>query len=68
MTKIKANKLPLGLYKILWKEGGASLAAVGEDDHGNRWFAPSNWLHVPSFDWRIIKKAVFLCSGTDCGV
>lgn len=57
MTKIEANKLDLGLYELRWKEsegGGASLAAVGYDEAGNRWFAPTNWLTVPSFDWKAV--------------
>lgn len=60
MTKKAANALDLGLYKIFWKSGGFSLAAVGYDSAGNRWFAPTNWLEVPSFDWRSVEKAVLL--------
>ena len=28
--------------------------AVGYDEAGNRWFAPTNWLTVPSFDWKAV--------------
>lgn len=68
MTKKKANELDLGLYKIFWKEkhgGGVSLAAVGYDQAGNRWFAPTNWLEVPSFDWAKVEKAVLLHARAD---
>ncbi len=43
MTKQDAKKLPNGLYRLFWKSGGDSLAAVGTDQHGDRWIAPINW-------------------------
>jgi hypothetical protein len=51
MTRREARKLPLGLYRIYWKDGGMSLAAVGQTETGMRWFAPTNWVVVPWFDW-----------------
>lgn len=33
----------LGIYKIYWKSGGSSVAAIGNDYEGNRWVAPANW-------------------------
>jgi hypothetical protein len=38
-----------GLYRIHWKSGGTSLAAIGSMSNGNRWIAPTNWL-APSTD------------------
>ena len=60
MTKKQVAKLEHGIYKIYWRgEGGDySLAAVGSDSAGRRWFAPTNWLAVPSFDWRKVEDAV----------
>lgn len=40
-----------GLYRIFWKEGGSSLAAVGSDASGRRWYQPTNWISGPGFDW-----------------
>jgi Lar family restriction alleviation protein len=37
------DAVPLGLYRIHWKTGGSSLAAVGMDHSGARWMAASNW-------------------------
>lgn len=34
-----------GLYKVYWKSGGDSLAAVGVLPNGDRWLAPTNWVH-----------------------
>jgi len=30
----------LGIYRIYWKSGGSSLAAIGMDREGDRWLAP----------------------------
>lgn len=43
MKKNEVNKLNYGLYRIYWKEGGYSLAAVGVLHNGDRWLAPTNW-------------------------
>lgn len=59
MTREQAQQLPLGLYEITWKNGGdypTSLAAVGYDRSGRRWYAPTNWITVPCFDWRRVKQ------------
>lgn len=45
MKKKDINKLPLGLYIVYWKEGGHSLASMGQYEDGERWFAPSNWVN-----------------------
>lgn len=33
----------LGAYRLYWKSGGSSVAAVGMAYDGTRWFAPANW-------------------------
>lgn len=35
---------PLGLYRVHWKSGGSSLAAIGMMENGDRWIAPTNWV------------------------
>jgi hypothetical protein len=61
MENRKVRKLQHGLYLILWDDGGPySLASVGSDAKGNRWFAPTNWIEVPSFDWKQVKSARLL--------
>ena len=42
--------LPLGLYRIHWKSSGTSLAAVGNNRAGLRWFAPVNWASIGGGD------------------
>jgi len=57
MTKSEVEMLGHGLYRIYWKSGGYSLAAVGSDEAGNRWFAATNWTSGPSFDWTQVSRA-----------
>lgn len=57
MKKAEVDSLPPGVYVLHWKPshgGGLSVAAVGQDEQGNHWFAPTNWVNVPSYDWRKI--------------
>jgi len=57
MTKEEAQKVPHGLFVIRWKEdGGESLASVGSNSEGHRWFAPTNWINVPWFDWDDVES------------
>lgn len=57
MTKIETKKLPLGLYKLFWKSGGWSLASVGQDESGNKWIAPTNWITPSATDyWTKISR------------
>jgi hypothetical protein len=53
----QAQALDHGLYRLHWKDGGSSLAAVGSDREGRRWFAPTNWISVPCTDWGSVKRA-----------
>jgi hypothetical protein len=38
-----AHPTTIGLYRLYWKDGGFSLAAVGMASNGDMWFAPVNW-------------------------
>jgi len=60
MTKEEAQGVEHGLYRIHWKDGGTSLASVGSDASGRRWFAPTNWITVPWFDWCVIHHLIRL--------
>lgn len=33
-----------GLYRVHWKSGGQSLAAIGCGYNGDNWIAPINWV------------------------
>ncbi len=59
MTKAEIKKLDLrnGIYRVYWKSGGSSVAALGCLPNGDRWLAPTNWLH-PTEDqhvWRSVE-------------
>lgn len=57
MDKVQVGAVDHGLYVIHWKKehgGGTSLASVGSDAGGRRWFAATNWIEVPSFDWSAV--------------
>lgn len=60
MTNDEVTTLPHGLFILHWKEekgGGHSHASVGSDRHGRRWFAATNWIEVPWFDWSAVERA-----------
>lgn len=69
------DKIPLGLYRIYWKNnGGSSIAAVGNTYDGKRWYAPCNWtcesreasLHaIASLEWKGVEKAELLLDLSD---
>jgi hypothetical protein len=45
-------KLSNGLYRLYWRNGGSSLAAVGRLRDGSVWHAPCNWTDCnKSTDW-----------------
>ena len=60
------DKLPLGIYYIYWREGGRSLASVGQCYDGTRWMAPINWIRLTSDSeesrdlWEMVKSAELL--------
>ena len=58
MTREEANELKPGVYKLYWQVKPTidySLAAVGLNHQGDAWYAPCNWLVVPSYDWHRVK-------------
>ena len=60
MTQKEADKLKHGLYKLFWKSGGFSLAAVGSLHNGKHWYAATNWTAytapgITSTDWRSVE-------------
>lgn len=63
MTKKQAKSLTLGVFRLYWKSGGSSVAAVGMDRAGERWMAPSNWISVPSYSWHRVKSAELIEEG-----
>jgi hypothetical protein len=48
---------PIGLYRLFWKSGGSSLAAIGMDNKGKRWVACANWTSPATWDGDVIKIA-----------
>jgi hypothetical protein len=73
MTTERFNALPLGLYRVYWKQisgGGMSLAAIGMSKDGSRWIAPINWVapatasNETCFDIARVEK-VETCDGSD---
>lgn len=43
----QVQNLKHGLYRVQWKEGGESLAAVGSKYNGDRWLCCANWTSPP---------------------
>ena len=43
MTKREFKKLWPGIYRVWWKGGGTSVAAIGKLHNGDAWIAPANW-------------------------
>lgn len=67
MTTQESQQLPHGLYFLLWKSGGASMAAVGILHDGTRWYAPVNWTNeshekVTSCNWAYVESAYLVVS------
>jgi hypothetical protein len=65
MNKREVQKLNHGMYRLAWKKGGASFAAVGSLHNGRRWFAPTNWTcqstdSIASTDWHLVRWAQLL--------
>lgn len=50
MNYVKGNEVPPGLYRVYWRSGGSSLAAVGVDSEGRRWVGACNWLSPCAVD------------------
>lgn len=59
MTEKKVQELDHGLYRIYWNSGGDSIASIGSNEKGERWLAPTNWIHVGLTGrkvWRMVKR------------
>ena len=59
MTDDPRLTLAPGIYRIVWRDGSESVAAVGVGVDGVRWIAPSNWVHPALSDptcWASIKS------------
>lgn len=54
-----------GLYRVHWKEGGSSLAAIGVTGSGGRWLAPINWVAPDAdfVDWASIDRLERIVEG-----
>lgn len=48
---------PPGLYRMYWKSGGWSLAAIGMDEKGKRWIACTNWVNPATWERDVINVA-----------
>lgn len=55
MTKAQVKALPLGLYKVWWVGGGTSECAVGQQNDGDKWLAPTNWV-APTLEQRFWRR------------
>ena len=64
-TPTKFANCQLGLYKIYWNSGGHSVASVGYDACGNRWFAPTNWVSGHSYNWGGVKEIELIATQSD---
>jgi hypothetical protein len=57
MTKAEIKKLRLGVYRIFYKDHEYSLASVGQDEFGSKWFVAANWISgIPCFDWSNVSR------------
>lgn len=57
MTRAQVELLRDGVYVLYWVSGGLSVAAVGSNEAGDKWFTPTNWITVPSYDWSTVDSA-----------
>ena len=56
MTTADTMWLVPGVYRLHWKDGGASVAAVGVTCSGKRWMAPINWVRPGKpKHWQMVK-------------
>jgi hypothetical protein len=50
-----------GIYRVFWKSGESSLAAIGMAVDGSRWLAPINWVcpgagHLADAAWKSVNR------------
>lgn len=75
MSQQEIKEMPNGLYRIYWKEGGSSLAAVGCIYNGDRWMAPCNWTSrdydypkvATCHNWRKVERVELIVPVTNYG-
>lgn len=68
MNQLAVRKLPLGVYRVFWNDGGSSVAAIGQLHDGTRWLAPANWtasalpgvVVCSPLWWRRVDRVLFL--------
>jgi hypothetical protein len=73
MKKKEVDKLCTGVYKVYWKSGGCSVAAVGRTHSGKCWIAPSNWTSKNTTGlawterkvWKKVKRVELILSALD---
>ena len=57
LNDFEVRGLKNGLYRVWWKSGGYSLAALGVNRDGSRWLAPSNWVApTDDPDWATVER------------
>ena len=66
------DNLKPGIYRVFWRDGGASIAAVGVGSNGDNWIAPTNWIepvtsklanhpeHPEHWSWKTVKRVEFV--------
>ena len=70
MKRADVKALPVGVYRVNWRQGGSSIAAVGVGPSGDKWLAPLNWVEPVDSDsaarvW-IRVESVELMLSTQC--
>jgi hypothetical protein len=62
MTGAEVRHLPTGVYRVFWKGGGTSVAAMGQLYDGRKWLVPANWTSespakiATTHHWRLIER------------
>jgi len=46
LTPISVAALGNGLWRLHWVDGGSSVAAIGRNNEGGTWVAPTNWVSI----------------------
>jgi len=59
MQKINVEKLEAGIYRIHWKLGGSSLAAIGDSSDGKKWIAVTECDKGSTTDRSVWKAVCF---------
>lgn len=64
MTRAEARKLENGVYRVFWKSGGDSVAAVGRTADGSAWLAPANWIRIDmhGLHWRLVDRVELIAA------